>query len=55
MRYGEVRLEELDVGEGEAVPIEGDALQWALGLRQAAASSRRTNSDQDGGGEAAES
>ena len=32
VRYGEVRLDELDVRESEAVPIEGDALEWALQL-----------------------
>ena len=31
-RYGEVRLDELDISEGEAAPIDGEALEWALGL-----------------------
>ena len=35
VRYGEVRLEDLDVEEGESCEVEGDALEWAMGLRAA--------------------
>ena len=34
IRYGDVRLEELAIGEGEATPIEGATLEWAVGLQQ---------------------
>ena len=32
VRYGEVRLDELGVEEGDAVPVEGEMLEWALAL-----------------------
>ncbi len=37
LRYGAIVLEELQIEEGEAAPIEGDALLWALQLSAAAA------------------
>ena len=35
VRYGEVRLDHYPIGEGDAAPIEGDALEWAEGLLHA--------------------
>ena len=32
VRYGEVRLDELDIREGEAAPVLGEPLDWATGL-----------------------
>lgn len=34
VRYGDIRLDTLAIDEGEAAPVEGDALGWALGLQQ---------------------
>jgi len=53
VRYGEVRLDELDLAEGEAAAIEGEALAWATSLM--AASSKESVSRAvrvDGAGEA---
>ena len=36
VRYGEVRLDALELEEGDAVAIEGDALEWATSLCRAA-------------------
>ena len=33
MRYGAVRLDELAIAEGDAAPIEGKAMEWAMELR----------------------
>jgi 23S rRNA pseudouridine2605 synthase len=38
VRYGEVRLDALELEEGDAVAIEGDALEWATSLAVAAPS-----------------
>ena len=36
LRYGKVRLDELDIDEGESAPIEGEALEWLLSLKPSA-------------------
>jgi len=36
VRYGGVLLDALELDEGEAAPVEGEALQWALALGPAA-------------------
>ena len=37
VRYGEVRIDDYDVEEGDSVAVEGSALDWAVQLREAPA------------------
>ena len=34
VRYGEIRLDEYELDEGDAAPVEGAPLDWAVGLLQ---------------------
>jgi 23S rRNA pseudouridine2605 synthase len=55
LRYGEVMLDELEVGE--AVEVGGEELAWALGLKELGAPSRSVNSraaDREVGGAVAQ-
>ena len=52
VRYGEVRLDELDLEEGEAAAVEGPMLDWARALLTSLSSS--TEREQQRGGDADE-
>jgi len=55
IRFGEIRLEELEIEEDDVVEIDGEALDWALGLLTQAAPKaplrqrieKRPSSDED--------